>query len=146
MPTREEMNSLARDILSSYQSRVEGVSQIRQETHAQLKELDRAHNTMAQELRADLSKVKPALDQAEAARGQDEARRARERAQVVAQHRSDVSAQLQELDQAHNAMAQELRADLSKGHADLRTSVSAQLNPSLPRVGWCGERASLAEG
>jgi len=124
MPTREEMNSLAREIISSHQSRVEGVSQIRQETQAQLQGLDRAHNAMAQELRAELGKVKPALDQAGAARKREEAQRAKELAQGVAQRKVGVKAQLQGLGRAHQAMAQRQRTALNQGRATLARDVA----------------------
>lgn len=102
MPTREEMNSLAQHIIASYDSRTDDITNIRGETEQQLRNYDRAHNAMAQELRTELARVQPALDQAETARKQDEAQRAQDRDRVVAQRKSDVSDQLNEL---HNTQA-----------------------------------------
>ena len=138
MPTREAMRSLTDEITGSYETRIADVAQIRNGTHAQLKELhqghtdltasvsaqlkgyDQAHAAMSRELRADLAKVAPDLRQTEA-------QRERESQQEIAQRKSDVNAQLKGYDQAHAAMSRQQRADLAKGHADLRTSGSALL-------------------
>jgi uncharacterized protein YpuA (DUF1002 family) len=60
---REEMRSLAQEIIGSYEARVAGIASLRQEvssqrqaTQAQLYELHRSHQTMARKLHADLAK------------------------------------------------------------------------------------------
>ncbi|MFH1560625.1 MAG: hypothetical protein ABID84_04365 [Chloroflexota bacterium] len=108
MPTRAEMNSLAQEIIGSYEVRVEGVAQIRKATQEQLRELaqnnaqrksdvsaqltgyDEAHATMSRQLRSDLAHVAPDLHQIEA-------QRERETQQEIAQRKSDVASHLQEL-------------------------------------------------
>jgi len=107
MPTREEMRSLAEDIVGSYADRVAGIAQIKQDeserkrTSAQeisqrksdvgtmLKGFDDAHAAMSRELKADLSKVAPAIKQAEG-------ERKRTATQEIAQRKSDVGTMLRE--------------------------------------------------
>jgi len=125
MPTREEMRSLAEDIVGSYADRIAGVAQIKQDeserkrtanqeiaqrksdVSTMLKEFDDNHAAMSQELKADLSKVAPAIKQAEG-------ERKRTATQEIAQRKSDVSTMLKGFDDNHAAMSQELKADLSK--------------------------------
>jgi len=128
MPTREEMDNLAQHIIVSYDARVEGVAQIRAATQGQLKDYDQAHIAMAQRQRAELARgrvelrtsvsnqlqdldrshnamarqLRADLSQGEASRKQDEAQRAQERDHLVAQRKSDVGAQLQDL---HNTQS-----------------------------------------
>jgi len=101
MPTKEEMRTLAEEIVRSYEGRVADIASLRDEvatqqqaTQVQLRELDRAHQAMARELRADLTKGRSDLA-------------------------SSVASQLNEQDAAHQAMARQQRADLAKGRADL---------------------------
>jgi len=107
MPTREEMRSLAEEIVDSYADRVAGIAQIKQaegerkQTEAReiaqrksdvgtmFKEFDDSHATMSKELKADLAKVAPAIKQAEGERKQTEARE-------IAQRKSDVGTMLKE--------------------------------------------------
>jgi len=63
MSMREEMRSLAQEIIGSYEARAAGIASLRQEvssqrqaTQAQLYELHRSHQTMARKLHADLAK------------------------------------------------------------------------------------------
>jgi len=125
MPTREEMRSLAEEIVGSYADRIAAIAQLkpaeaeRKRTEAReiaqrksdvgtmLKEFDKEHAAMSQELKADLSKVAPAIKQAEGERKRTETRE-------ISQRKSDVSTMLKEFDNAHAAMSQELKADLSK--------------------------------
>ena len=125
MPTREEMQSLAQEIVRSYEDRTAGIAQLkqaeaeRQRTEAQeiaqrksdvstmLKEFDEGHAAMSRELKADLAEVAPALRQAEAERQRTEARE-------IAQRKSDMSAMLKGFDRDHAAMSKELKADLAK--------------------------------
>lgn len=127
MPTREEMNSLAQEIISSYEARVEGVAQMRKASQEQLRELDQAHNAMAQQLRADLSQAENARRQDEAQRAQgrgqvraqqsaDAAEAKRQREQEIAQRKSDVASQLRELHQVRagaRAAWQEMAATMA---------------------------------
>ena len=110
MPTREEMYSLANDIVRSYEDRISGVAQVkeaeaeRQRTETQeiaqrksdvgtmLKEFDDAHAAMSNELKADLAKIAPALRESEA-------ERKRTATQEIAQRKSDVGTMLKEFDE-----------------------------------------------
>jgi len=105
MTTREEMKSLTDDIVRSYEDRISGVAQVkeseaeRKRTEAKeiaqrksdvgtmLKGFDDAHAAMSKELKADLSKVAPALRESEAERKRTEAKE-------IAQRKSDVSTML----------------------------------------------------
>jgi len=89
MPTREEMRSLADEIVGSYADRVAGIAELRETVRMDLKELQDSRKAMAKELRADLTKS-------------------------VADRKSAISIQLKELDAAHAAMSRELKADLAK--------------------------------
>jgi len=89
MPTREEMHSLADDIVCSYEDRISGVAELREIVKADLKEFQDSRVAMAKDLRADLAKS-------------------------VADRKAAVSSQLKELDAAHAAMSRELKADLAK--------------------------------
>jgi len=113
MPTREEMRSLGDEIVRSYEDRIGGIAELRVAVKTQLKEFDRSHAAMSRELKSDLAKVAPALREAE-----DE--RKRTEAQEIAQRKSDVGTMLNEFDDAHAAMSQELKADLAKVAPTLR--------------------------
>ncbi len=108
MPTRQEMRSLAEDIVHSYEDRIgeiaqlkETVQTLRQMAHTlreaastEMKQLRSSRLTTARKLRSDLSKS-------------------------AAEMKTAVGTQLRELDTAHQAMARRQRADLAKGHSDL---------------------------
>jgi len=89
MPTREEMQSLAEEIVRSYEDRISGIVELRKIVKADLKEFQDSRAVMARDLRADL-------------------------AQSVAARKAAVSSQLKELDAAHASMSRELKADLAK--------------------------------
>ena len=133
MTTREEMQSLAEEIVRSYEDRISGVAQVkeseaeRKRTEAKdiaqrksdvgtmLKGFDDAHAAMSNELKADLAKVAPALRETEAKRKRTEAKE-------IVQRKSDVSTMLKGFDDAHAAMSNELKADLAKVAPALRQS------------------------
>ena len=115
MTTREEMRSLAEEIVDSYEDRISGIAEIKAAVSSQLKELDTAHAAMSRELKADLAKVRPALEKEDRKR-QSEAREFMgELGRAVAQGKATMKAQLEELDATHAAMSTQLRADLAKG-------------------------------
>lgn len=109
MPTREEMHSLGKSIIHSYEARVVGIAALRkdvamqkQATNAELRELNRAHKAMARQERADLARGRKRLYQ-------------------------EVITQLKELDRAHQVMSRLQRTDLARGQADLTQGVATQL-------------------
>jgi len=145
MQTREEMRSLAEEIVGSYADRVAGIAQLRETVKLDLKGFHDSRTAMAKELRADLSKVRPALAEDDRQR-QSEAREFMgELARVIAEGKATVQTLLKELDNAHQAMSTQLRADLAKdeeerlrqaralkqelvrGIAELKSAVNAQL-------------------
>jgi len=145
MPTREEMRSLAEDIVGSYADRVAGIAQLRETVKLDLKGFHDSRTAMAKELRADLAKVLPALAEDDRQR-QSEAREfIGELGRAVAQGKAAVKILLKELDSTHQAMSTQLRADLAKGEkersrearalkqelvrgvAEIKSAVSAQL-------------------
>jgi len=148
MPTREEMRSLAEDIVSSYADRVAGIAQIKQaeserkQTEAReiaqrksdvdvmLKEFDDSHAAMSKELKADLAKVAPALRESEAERKQTEARE-------IAQRKSDVDVMLKEFDDAHAAMSKELKADLSKVAPAIKQAEGERKRTAIQEIAQC---------
>jgi hypothetical protein len=89
MPTKEEIQSLAEEIIRSYEERISGIVELRKIVKADLKEFQDSRAVMARDLRADLVKS-------------------------VATRKADVSSQLKELDAAHASMSRELKADLAK--------------------------------
>jgi hypothetical protein len=107
MTTREEMRSLAEEIVGSYADRVAGIAQLKQDeserkrTSAQeisqrksdvdtmLREFDDNHTAMSRELKADLAKVALALREAESERKRTEAKE-------IAQRKSDAGTTLRE--------------------------------------------------
>jgi len=145
MPTREEMRSLAEEIVRSYEDRIVGIAQIKQaeserkQTEAReiaqrksdvgtmLKGFGEEQAAMSKELKADLAKVAPALRQTEAERKQTEARE-------IAQRKSDVSTMLKEFDDSHATMSKELKADLSKVAPALREAESERKRTSTQEI------------
>lgn len=107
MPTREEMQSLADEVVRSYADRIAGIAELRATVKTQLKELASAHKAMSTQLRANLAKSEEErLGEARALK--------QELVRGVTDRKSAVSIQLHELDAAHAAMSKELKADLSK--------------------------------
>jgi len=125
MPTREEMQSLAQDIVSSYEDRVAGIGELRQTVKTDLKEFRDSRTAMGKELRADL-------------------------ARSVADRKAAVSTQLKELDAAHAATSKELKADLAKVRPGLleedrkRRSETSEFRGELGRVVAEGKAAVKA--
>ncbi|MCL4459075.1 MAG: hypothetical protein M1136_07570 [Chloroflexi bacterium] len=154
MPTREEMHSLAQEIIGSYEARVEGIASLREEVTAQrraaqalLHELDRAHQAMARQQRADLARGRADLTKNEARRkpavgawmrevaADHQAMARRQRAELArgradltkteARRKSAVGAWMKEVAADHQAMARRQRTELARGRADL-TKTEAQ--------------------
>ena len=142
MPTREAMDSLAHEIIESYETRGAGLAALRSDvgtqrraTQALLEEMDVTHLATAQQLRVGLAKGQADLAGGVAAQitQLDAAHRAitQELRAGLAKGHADlaggVAAQITQLDGAHRAMTQELRTGLAKGHSDLAGGVAAQL-------------------
>jgi len=114
MPTREEMRSLAGEIVRSYEDRIVGLEQLRETVKMDLKGFQNSRTAMAKELRADLAKVRPALAEEDRKRQAEAREFIGELCQAVAEGKAAVKTLLSEFDNAHNAMSQELKADLGK--------------------------------
>ena len=89
MPTREEMQSLAQEIVRSYEDRTSVIAQLREAVKVELGEFQSSRIAMGTELRAGLAKT-------------------------VADMKVAVGTQLKELDAAHGTMSSELKAELAK--------------------------------
>ena len=119
MPTREEMRSLAEDIVGSYADRIAGIAQLRETVKLDLKEFHDSRTAMAKELRADLAKS-------------------------VADRKATVSTQLKGLDATHAAMSREMRAELNKGHQTLTEEEAKRQSEAREFMGELGR--AVAEG
>jgi len=102
MPTREEMRSLAEEIVGSYADRVATVAELRETVKMDLKGFQDSRTAMGKELRADLVKS-------------------------VSDMKSAVSTQLKEMDAAHTTMSREMRANLAQSLADCKRSTGSML-------------------
>ena len=114
MPTREEMRSLAEDIVGSYADRVAGIAELRETVKMDLKGFQGSRTAMAKELRADLAKVIPALAKDDRQRQSETREFMGELVRAVAEGKAAVKTLLKELDSTHQAMSTQLRADLAK--------------------------------
>lgn len=90
------------------------VSDMKSAVSTQLKEMDAAHATMSRELKTDLAKVCPALAEEDRKRQAEAREFIGELCQTVAEGKAAVKTLLSEFDNTHNAMSQELKADLGK--------------------------------
>jgi len=114
MPTREEMRGLAEEIIGSYADRVAGIAQLGETVKLDLKGFHDSRTAMSKELRTDLAKVRLALAEDDRQR-QSEAREFMgELGRAVAEGKATVKSLLKELDNAHQAMSTQIRADLAK--------------------------------
>jgi hypothetical protein len=114
MPTKEEMRSLGEKIVGSYEDRIAGIAELRVAVKTQLKEFDHTHAAMSRELKADLAKVRPALEEEDRKRQSETREFMGELGRAVAQGKAAVKAQLKGFDDAHATMSRELKADLAK--------------------------------
>ncbi|MBI4298861.1 MAG: hypothetical protein HY666_03785 [Chloroflexi bacterium] len=126
MTIREEMHSLVQDIIGSHETREADIGTLRQEVNTQkhetqdwLREVDKAHDAMAQQVRADLAKGRSDL------------------AKDETQRKARVNEWMKEVDKTHNTMAQQQRADLTKGRSDLaheETQRKAEIHDLMKRI------------
>jgi len=123
MPTREEMRSLAGEIVRSYEDRIVGLEQLRETVKMDLKGFQNSRTAIAKELRTDLAKS-------------------------VADRKAAVSTQLKELDATHAAMSREMRAELAKGVSNRKYEVGIMLDGFDQVLATMGKdmRADLAKG
>jgi len=119
MPTREEMRSLAEEIVGSYADRVAGIAQLRETVKMDLRGFQDSRTAMAKELRTDLAKS-------------------------VADRKAAVSTQLKELNATHAAMSREMRAELNKGHLTLTEEEAKRQSEAREFMGELGR--AVAEG
>jgi len=119
MPTREEMRSLAEEIVGSYADRVATVAQLRETVKMDLKGFQDSRTAMGKELRADLAKS-------------------------VADRKAAVNTKLKELDAAHTAMSREMRAELNKGRQTLTEEEVKRQSEAREFMGRLGR--AVAEG
>jgi hypothetical protein len=119
MPTREEMKSLAEEIVGAYTDRVATIAELRKTVKTELKELKDARIDLGKELRADLAKS-------------------------AADRNAAVSTQLKELDAAHAAMSREMRAELNKGRQTLTEEEAKRQSEAREFMGELGR--VVAEG
>jgi len=109
MPTREEMRSLAEEIVGSYADRVAGIAELRETVKMDLKGFRDYRIATGREIRADL------------------ARSVTERKHEVADMFKGFDAELIELSRARVAMSKEMRANLAESLADCKRSTGAML-------------------
>jgi len=121
MPTREDMRSLAEDIVGSYADRVAGIAQLRETVKLDLKGFQDSRTAMAKELRTDLAKVLPALAKDDRQRQAEAREFMGELVRAVAEGKAAVKTLLKELDSTHQAMSNQLRADLAKDERERQT-------------------------
>ncbi|MBI4302632.1 MAG: hypothetical protein HY664_08495 [Chloroflexi bacterium] len=119
MPTREEIQSLAQGIISSYENRIGDMKQLRETVKLGLKDFQNSRVAIGRELRAELTKNTTDLKQ-------------------------EVSTQLSSFNNAHAAMSKEMKAELAKGVADLHRDVMAILKGFDTELRETG--TELAEG
>jgi len=123
MPTREEMRSLAEEIVGSYADRVAGIAQLRETVKLDLKGFHDSRTAMAKELRADLSKVRPALAEDDRQRQSEAHEFMGELGRAVAEGKAAVKTLLNEFDSAHQAMSTQLWANLAKDERERQAEV-----------------------
>jgi hypothetical protein len=144
MTTKEEMQSLAEEIVGSYEDRISGIAEIKAAVGTQLKEMDATHAAMSREMRAELNKGRQTLAKGERKR-QSEAREFMgELRRVVAEGKAAVKTLLGEFDSSHNAMSREMRAELSKGRQSLAKGERKRQSEAREFMGELGK--AVAEG
>jgi hypothetical protein len=116
MPIREEMQSLAHDIVRSYEDRAAGVAElrerakeVRERAKTDLKEFRASWAAMGKELRADLAKS------------------VADRKDEVGTMLKSFDVELNELNRTRGAMSKELKADLSRSVAGLKGDVASMV-------------------
>jgi hypothetical protein len=137
MPTREEMRSLAEEIVGSYAERIATVAELRKtvkldllESRRHIEELRDSRITTGKQMRADLVK--------------DAANRKHEVGSML----NAFNAELKELNSAHAAMSRNLKADLAKGVANRKHEVGVMLDGFGQALATMGKemRSDLAKG
>jgi len=134
MPSLEEMRGLGQEIVASHRSRKGAIVSLKGETRNQLAGYRSEHRAMGKEVRAELAKAKAQLEaetnalMKELAEG-SKARQMGLRIQLTGFHKD------------HQAMGEEVRADLAKAKARLKAETGAlmrELNAEMEgaRTGW----------
>ncbi len=112
MANADDMRRLAQEVANAYEERVNSINAIKTDTAAWLNESGKAHQEMAENLRAELTGFKTNLDAAE------NDRKTADQAEIKA--RQDYMENfLAEFDKARQEMADNLRTELAKFKEDL---------------------------
>jgi len=117
MGNAEALRNLAEEMASAYEDRVSSILAIKQGTAHMLGDFGKAHKEMADNLRAELAKVKPELQ------GAESDRKAADQAEI--KERNDyIGKLLADFDKTHKEMADNLRAELAKVKPELQGAES----------------------
>ena len=112
MANADDLKRLAQELANAYEERVDSINGIKTDTAEWLIKSGKAHQEMADNLRAELAKVKPELDAAEGDRKSVDQAEIREREAYIENLQA-------EFDKAHQEMADNLRAELAKFKTEL---------------------------
>jgi len=142
MPTREEMRSLAEDIVGSYADRVAGIGELREtvkldllESRRHIEEFRDSRIAIGKQMRADLVRdssnrkheVGSMLKELNSAHAAMSKELKADLAKGVANNKHEVGIILEGFSQAHSTMSKEMRANLAKSLADCKRSTGAML-------------------
>jgi len=117
MSNADDLKRLAEEMAVAYETRVSGINLIKKETVDLLNTFGKSREEMADNLRAELAKVKPELQAAESER------KAADQAELN-QRSVDIENLLSDFDTAHQEMADNLRAELAKVKPELQAAES----------------------
>ncbi|MBU0735273.1 MAG: hypothetical protein KKG10_14090, partial [Proteobacteria bacterium] len=138
MANADDLGRLAQEVANAYEERIQSISNIKRDTAAflaetreeitdreiqienMLAEFNDAREKMGREIRAELAKVKPELEGAESERKATDQAEIKEREAYVENLLSD-------FDEAHQEMAEELRAKLASDEKTRKTETQAEI-------------------
>jgi len=117
MANADDLSRLAEEVKSAYEERVKCITDIKKETVGLLSGFDKERKEMADDLRAELARVKPDLESAESERKKSDRAEITERGVYIENL-------LEDFDKAHKEMTDDLRAELSRVKPDLESAES----------------------
>jgi len=117
MGNAEALRNLAEEMASAYEERVNSILAIKQGTAHMLADFGKAHKEMADNLRAELARVKPELQAAESDR------KAADQAEIK-EREDHIEKLLADFGKAHKEMADNLRAELARVKPELQAAES----------------------
>jgi len=120
MANADDLSRLAEEVKNAYEERVKCITDIKKETVGLLRGFDNAHKEMADDLRAELARVKPDLESAESERKKSD------QAEIV-ERGVYIEKLLEDFDEAHNEMAEELSEKLSSEEQERKTETQAEI-------------------